>query len=490
MVLIEHINYLLSCFKNIKSKCIINHFLSLFVGNCSGQLIIILSSPLLSRLYSPADFGLLELIISIFSIISVVTNLKLENAIVTQKTNVEANYVFSLCFYVNLLIFLLGMLILGVCNFFEYSLFKKILGDWWWAPPLLGWFSGMQQAIQMYFIRQKKYNIISIFLFLQGLGLVSLQLLYGHLMAYTAPALVLGYIINNGIICFMLFLFFLKSENFEIKIQLRRFFFKISECKNFIFYTVPTSLLGAVSQRSFFLILGAFFTDSDVGFAGLAIRVIYTPLSLITRSMGQVFFGLFSEKKDDVEFVNTITQLIQWKIISISLCIPIVLNAPTLFEFCFGSQWKEAGYYAMLISPAAFMLFLTAWLDRTYDVVSLQKRGLSLELAYNATLVSGLLTVSYCFDSPLYLVGFYGVFTAIYNIVWLVLTMKVIGISYKNAFKNILFLIICISLSFLLYVFINLYINIYSTILLYYLFMSMLLILLTYTLRYKNLIKI
>jgi len=385
---------------------------------------------------------------------------------------------------------LLGLFVSWALNFSECAFFIKILGDWWWAPPLLGWFSGIQQAIQMYFIRQKKYNIISLVLFLQAMGLVGFQLLYGYLTNYNSSSLILGYVINNFIVCLVFILLLTRQENVKFITQLKSLVLKAYECKNFILYTVPTSLLGAVSQRSFFLTLGIFFADSDVGFASMAMRVMYAPLTLITRSMGNVFFGLFSEKKNDTDFARTINQLIQWKIISITLVIPLILNSPNIFEFCFGSQWKEAGYYAILISPASFMLFLTAWLDRTHDVVSLQKRAFSLELGYNISLISGMIIVSSIFKSPFYLIGFFGFFTASYNILWLVLTVKIIGISYKSSMNNLMLLITCLGASLLAFTFFHLATeSLLLTILLYYITLIMFLPLL-YILQHKKVTRI
>jgi hypothetical protein len=160
---------------------------------------------------------------------------------------------------------------------------------------------------------------------------------------------------------------------------------------------------------------------------------------------------MFSENRGDMNFAHQINKILNIKITVVSLIIPVILNAPYLFELCFGAQWKEAGYYAMLLSPAAFMLFLTGWLDRTHDVASLQKRAFALEVSYDIFLVLGMITFSYVFESPLYLVGFFGFFTAAYNVVWLILTVKIIGISYKNSFKNILLLTIWVGASFLLY---------------------------------------
>lgn len=438
-------------YNNSTINLFLSNFIKLFVGNASGQLVIILSSPILSRLYNPESFGLLELILSIFTILSVFANLKFDNAIVVQKSNQEADKVFVLCFLINNAMFLLSLGGAWLLKYNDVSFFSQTLGIWWWAPSFLAWLSGIQQAFQMFLLREKRYKIISLVIFLQALGLVGLQVCLGYLINYSASALILGYIINNIIVCVFLTSIFFKHMSCISSLHFNFMYSKFLECKNFLVYTVPTSLLGSISQRSLFLMIGVFFAPSDVGFAGLAMRVMYFPITLITRSMGQLFFGIFSEKKGEIDFPQQINKLLRLKMITIPLIIPLIFNAPQFFEFCFGKQWSEAGYYAMLLSPAAFMLFLTAWLDRTHDVTSQQKRGLYLELSYDILLIIGMTFFSYFFKSPFYLVAFFSFFTACYNIVWLILTVRLIGISYKTSFENILILMVCIIAPTVLY---------------------------------------
>lgn len=445
-------NFVLSIYNtnNVAGK-FLKHFLTLFSANLSGQLVIILSSPVLSRLYSPADFGILEIILSIFTIIAVTVNWKFENAIVVQKSSNEADKVLFLCLIINFFMLFIGLFFCFFLQYIQVISISSVLTKWWWAPPFLGWFVGMQQALQMYFLRQKKYFIISMLLFMQSIALVGLQIIYGYLFEYNSSSLVAAYLINSLFVCVLFFIFFFRDNTLNLSIYRPSLYYKVLECKYFLIYTLPTSFLGAVAQRGLFLVLGIFFAETDIGFASLAMRVMFFPISMISRSMSQIFFGTFSEEIGKKDFSVQINKILRFQIISISFIIPIIVNAPKLFVFCFGPQWMEAGYYAMLLSPAAFMLYLTAWLDRTHDVASRQGKALSLELTYDVCLLIGMLSVSYLFNSPTYLLAFFGFFTATYNIFWLFSTAKIIGITFRSSFLNILLLSSCVIIGFVLY---------------------------------------
>ena len=71
--------------------------LKLVTGTTFAQVITILASPLLTRLYGPEAFGFLALFTSITSIIGVVACMRYELAIMLPKTDEEAANLLGLC---------------------------------------------------------------------------------------------------------------------------------------------------------------------------------------------------------------------------------------------------------------------------------------------------------------------------------------------------------------------------------------------------------
>ncbi len=70
---------------------------SLLIGATAvAQLILILSMPLLTRLYTPEDFGLLAIYSSILAVISVVASLCYESAIPLPKNDETAAHILLL----------------------------------------------------------------------------------------------------------------------------------------------------------------------------------------------------------------------------------------------------------------------------------------------------------------------------------------------------------------------------------------------------------
>ena len=87
----------------IKSSGVRN-FAKLFSASVVAQVIGLLVYPILSRMYSPEDFGLLNLFLSIGGVITLLSTAEYYNAIVLPKEEEEGITVVRICIY--LLIFL------------------------------------------------------------------------------------------------------------------------------------------------------------------------------------------------------------------------------------------------------------------------------------------------------------------------------------------------------------------------------------------------
>lgn len=83
----------------------------LTTGTALAQLLAALASPVLTRLYSPKEFGLLSAYIAILSLISLYGTLQYENAITIPKEDSDAADVLVLSF----IILLMVSIIIGVC---------------------------------------------------------------------------------------------------------------------------------------------------------------------------------------------------------------------------------------------------------------------------------------------------------------------------------------------------------------------------------------
>ncbi len=420
-------------------------FSYLFTGNLGAQVITVLSSTFICRLYTPEAIGFLDYILSFFTVLVVMVNGKYDNAIMIENDQKEMEKTFFLSVFVN--IFSLFFLLIASYLFLTFYLRNQEISSiwcvWWWAPPVLAFCSGLQQSLHMVALKQEKYKLISHRLILQATILSFLQIIMGYSFGFHGALLVYAYLINLVI---MIYFF---HSSLQFKLHLKGISFRIlkkkaGQFRKFPLFTIPTSLVGSLSQRCTYIFLGAFFSLEETGFFSLAMKFIYLPLNLITASTGQVFFKHYAEKKNSTLFMGQILSILKLKVILISLSIPFFIEAPLIFKFVFGNAWEQSGYYATLLAPCSCMLLMTAWLDRVYDVLSKQKTAFMLEFFHMSFLIIGESILIWQEAKGFFLVGFFSIFTALYNLMWLFIALKIMRIpnySYRQLLKYMLLII-------------------------------------------------
>ena len=113
--------------------------LTLMTGTTIAQAIPIAISPILTRIYTPEDFGVLALFVAITTIFGTIANARYELAIMLPKKDEDAINIFALGFIITCFISLILLILVLVFN--DY--FTKLLGNdeisfWLYFVPIAG----------------------------------------------------------------------------------------------------------------------------------------------------------------------------------------------------------------------------------------------------------------------------------------------------------------------------------------------------------------
>ena len=141
----------------------LSNALTLLTGTTIAQAITIVSAPILSRLYSPEDFGVMAVFISISSMIGLIACGRYENAIMLPKEDEDAGNILTLSILLALIISLI--LFLGVALFRRQiaSLLKKPeLAPWLWLVPITVFMIGLYQACNFWSSRKKQFQRLAV----------------------------------------------------------------------------------------------------------------------------------------------------------------------------------------------------------------------------------------------------------------------------------------------------------------------------------------
>ncbi|GAF65022.1 hypothetical protein BTS2_1919 [Bacillus sp. TS-2] len=384
----------------------------LFSGSFLGQILILATSPLLTRLYAPEDFGLLATYTSILGLFLVIMSLCYEKAIPIAINDNKAINLLALSFLIlSLITLLFTVLILKI----DITLLEKFnlhqLYNYLWLLPFSLFGAGVYQILNYWAIRKSEYKNIAKTKVTQSFTQVITQLAVGIINGGVI-GLILGDVLGraNGSLRLS---YSIWKKSFKL---LREVSFKEMKRVAKRYYQFPLLSTGSVFFNSAaiqapVLILVALYSTQVAGWFTLAQKIIGVPMSLIARSLGQVYYGeaanliLNEPKRLQTLFYKTSLRLL---LISIIPLLILALVAPNLFGIIFGAEWVIAGNYVQYLTPMFIAQFVVLPLSQTLYLLERQKWQLWWDLLRFLVVSGGLIILNMKGYSPSISILFYG----------------------------------------------------------------------------------
>ncbi len=373
-----------------KRSSFFRNILTLFTGSVVAQGISFFLSPVLSRIYSVEDFGVFALYASIVSILGVIASGRYEQAVVPAIDNKEAEALYKIA---NKIAFVFALLLYVPVIFFTDNLVSMLDNEgirfWLYIVPVGVYVLVRYNTLNMLLVRLKYFRSVAVSKTIQTGTMGSVNLVGG--IFYRSPAgLVFGQIVGH-LSAIVYLLQVSRKKRVKEKFSLSELFEIMKKNKQFPLKNGISSLLNILSNQLPTVLLAAFFGDIYLGLYALVLKVLNMPVTLIGRSISQVFFQRISEivaeKKQEYPFI--IKMIIRLFLLGILPVIIMFLFGEQMFAFVFGEQWRAAGKIASVFS--IFYLFRFIYFSiSSYFIV---KRKLSLDLRLNLTMFT-LLTMA------------------------------------------------------------------------------------------------
>lgn len=377
--------------------------LKLVSGTAFSQVLLIVASPLLTRLYEPKAFGILAIFLSVTNIIGVVICLRYELAIMLPEADEDAaNLLAASLGFVGLISFLTIPIIWFGQPIILNLLHVPELGRYLWLVPVMVFFNGIGLALNYWNSRTKHFGRLSIARIFQSATTVGTQLGAGYAGYATGGSLfaagVLGSALSSSVLSGQIWRddshFLQQSINWSgIKAGIKRYL-------KYPLYDTWASLFNTVSSELPTLLLSVFFSASVVGYYALAFRLMSLPMSLIGRSIGQVFFQRASVAKNEGNLADvtetTFSYLVKLSIVPI---LTLTLISKDVIGFVFGQAWQESGVYLQIIGLWAVFWFISSPLSSLFDVLQEQKKYLYIQIGIFLSRLLSLVIGGY-FNNP------------------------------------------------------------------------------------------
>ena len=348
-------------------------FRQLFLGNVFSQLIAIAFSPILTRIFDPASFGIYALFISIITILGAFISMRLEGAVVLAKTNRIAVDVFTLGISFLAFWFCIFQILIYFANQLLSIETLNLLANYSYFIPITAVLIGLMLLIDGWLNKKGKFLFIS-----------NLQILHATSTAICSITIGLYYASINGLIigAFAAFLLtsiiglmvcgneFWSNLRFPTIKSLKK---TLKDFKNFPLYSTPANLCGVFSVQSFYIFAGIIYGEVILGFLYLLNRIVSIPSSTISMNVGKVYFKYLSDNRPKKTYKNSILLLLA--MLALSAVISIILYI-FLFSYIgriFGSEWSDAENYLVYFIFLGAVNFIYSPFSFIYLYLGIQK---------------------------------------------------------------------------------------------------------------------
>lgn len=359
-----------------ESGSVFRGMLTLVMGSGLARIVGLASIPILTRLYSPEDYGVLAIYTSIVAVLVPILTLRYVTAIPLPKTDAMAFNLFMLCAKLILVGTLLISLVLGffgetVLGWFSMQKFAHL----WWLIAIGVMGTATYELFSLWATRKKDYKIIAKTQFTQsltgnaakiGFGLLSLKplgLVIGQLIAQSGGV---GSLFKNAYHDF-------KKLYPSLSTKKQRFVAKYYQ--DFPWFRLPSQFLMVLSTQAPVLMMSALFSTEPVGQFGLATMALSMPVSLIGQAVASAYYAeVAAIGRSNYKKIKRITWNVQRKLMLIGgpPVIMLALLAPWLFSIVFGEEWLTAGEYARILAPYILLMLISTPLVQVLNVVGSQ----------------------------------------------------------------------------------------------------------------------
>jgi O-antigen/teichoic acid export membrane protein len=333
-------------------------------GTILGQLVTIAAMPILSRLFTPEDFGLFALLFTTISVLGYIAGGTYDNAIVLPKENSDAHSLLKLCIIISLIFFVGVALLIPFLPTSVYNLLgNNKLKLYVWAIPFGVLLMGVSQAFTYYHNRQKNYKIIASNKVIQNTGVATVNITSG-LINPSVWGLIGGFLTGQIISLFLL----VKKANINIsQIKTSKIKTVAREYANFPMFLAPMLLLNTFAINILVYLLAVFFDQTTVGLYSQAYKAINYPLYFITASYSIVFYQKLNESTNRKEIYK---KSVLYSIgLGFLILLPVMIFGKVLFILVFGNQWAEAGRMAAILCPLTIISFAVGNVSEVFSVM-------------------------------------------------------------------------------------------------------------------------
>ncbi|MDD1777383.1 MAG: oligosaccharide flippase family protein [Candidatus Helarchaeota archaeon] len=339
---------LLNTFAKLRKSSFIKNVLVVMSGTAVAQILGYALSPIISRFYSPSEFGVFGSFLAVLSVIAAGLTLDYSMAIMLPKHKDDAFNLFLLSCTSTAII---GAFCLIVCLFAPAFVknFMKVPYTWILVLLIIAiLINGLNQAFQAWCVRVKAFKRTSASQVVRSLSTNGTQVGLGFLKG-GAPALIFTSILGDALATLSLAKVVFRDLRIRYKnIQWNRIWQLAKEFRDFPMYSASMNVINSLSLGLPIFLLTRFYGIAAAGAYAFGVRILSTPMEFILRGLRQVLYQKASETHNEGGRLVPLYYKITGALFALAFFPSMVffIWAPQIFSWVFGYKWHTAGVFA------------------------------------------------------------------------------------------------------------------------------------------------
>jgi len=426
-------------FSRYSSNPFVRNVAVMFSGNGLALVIPFIIAPLISRIFTPEDFGAFELFARTMGLIAIVGSLRFEFAILLPKDRVEVLALVKLCLRILVIVTLVSsVLILPFRSQIGVFLNSSELPDLLWLLPFGVFSLGAFNIMNQYLIKSQSFKEAAVEKVVSASSNNLSKFLLG-LLTPNSSSLVIGQIIGSVLPLFVVLrlqaIRKMLGEVFRTPISTKALF---KRYRDFPLINTFHAFFHEGQHTVLLLLISVYYGEFALGLFGFAFRYLRVPLVVFGTSIGQVLNEKWSRDLNENHSIRSSVVKIVLFLAGTGL-IPFAILfffGEPIFTFVFGADWTQAGVYAEILAPWLFINFMASPISSIPILVQRQRDF------FKVSVVSGVLNIAtlailseygYDFIQVLWTLSGLNVVILLFVLFWLV---HVASVGRRNNISN------------------------------------------------------
>ena len=300
----------------------------------AGAIMTFIALPVLTRLYSVADFGTYGIALAIVSVLSTVANLRLDQALLVAEENDKKSLIFEGAMFSTVIAVISGIVISFILNIeMAGAVATGILAN-----------TLIQSLYNYQFSAHKEYFCAGLNIFRSAIVVV-VQLSLPLVMQIS---LVNSYNVSSIIMIVAVLTYLLKHQLYQVSWQAFKHY------KDFIYTNTPHALLNSFSHNLPYYVVSHFVGIQAMGFYAIVERTLRVPINLISQTLRQFFVRKFKTTNSNQSALkaSVLLSLVSLPLFSIFFILP-----ESLYLWIFGSEWVGISTYFQILALGYWAIF-------------------------------------------------------------------------------------------------------------------------------------